>query len=211
MSASGELFFKPPKLKSEYSRQQTSNAEKRSFKALMKRKTLQQLIFLPAIQPQAFLVPKVSNFPLFISIQGSSWPIHFSVILCSLLLSAPAQCISIEGSSSQNRTHQPLLTLRVWFGNKLHGPSQLYNCGAFSLATHWLPDIQEAAEVPPSVKTHPEQFLQALGLARGVELVQRLHSINFLIQSWDGLRRSPASSPVNEERTKKWSEEEGEK
>lgn len=51
----------------------------------MQRKTSQQFIFLPAVQPQTFLVPKISNFPLVISIRGSSWPVHSFILFRSLL------------------------------------------------------------------------------------------------------------------------------
>lgn len=77
----------------------------------MERKTLQHTVFLPAIQPWASLMPKVSSFPLVISIRGASQPILSSVLCRSLLLSAAARCISIEGGSSQGRTQQPFLKL----------------------------------------------------------------------------------------------------
>lgn len=99
VSAFGELFFKPPKPKSEYSRKSIPDAENRDSKVRVGRGTLPQLRFLPVLQPQPLWVPEVSNFPLVICIRGSSQPVLTSVLHCSLLLSATAWCISIEGGS----------------------------------------------------------------------------------------------------------------
>lgn len=68
----GNYLTSLQKLKPEYSKKQIPNAENSNFEASTDRKTLQQLIFLPALQTWAFLVPKISNFPLIVRIQSSS-------------------------------------------------------------------------------------------------------------------------------------------
>lgn len=113
----------------------------------MERKTLQQLGLLPVLQPQPFLVPKVSNFPLVISIQGLSQPVLSSVLHCSLLLSAAAWRISIEGGSSHGAC-QPLPSLRAWLPSGLHTLASRARLGLFiSSPLAWLV-FPELVKVP---------------------------------------------------------------
>lgn len=128
----------------------------------------------------------------------------------SLLFSATAWCISIEGSSSQGRIRQPLPKLRVGFGSGLHGPCQA-PCG-------WLISNPQAgwysgsSEVAPSAETQQSNPFGPWGWLVGVELVKSLHSIHFMVSELGRTQEATSFlSPGEGGKETERSEEEAEK